>query len=74
MKALVLIEYMTFEWQDVPEPVAGSDDVMIEVKACGICGSDVHGGWSVVIMTQPKTKRRENAWQRSYSQIRFVSG
>ena len=26
---------------EVPEPVAGPDDVIIEVGACGICGSDV---------------------------------
>lgn len=27
----------------VPEPEIGPDDVLIQVKACGICGSDVHG-------------------------------
>jgi L-iditol 2-dehydrogenase len=43
MKALVLTEYKKFELQDVPTPTFGPDDVLIEVKACGICGSDVHG-------------------------------
>ncbi|HOX40484.1 MAG TPA: scyllo-inosose 3-dehydrogenase [Candidatus Brocadiia bacterium] len=28
--------------EDVPVPEPGDDEVMIEVKACGICGSDVH--------------------------------
>lgn len=28
--------------EDVPEPVAGSSDILLEVKACGICGSDLH--------------------------------
>jgi len=28
---------------DFPEPLAGDDDVLVRVKACGICGSDVHG-------------------------------
>ena len=43
MKALVLTEYNHFEIQDVPEPPVGPDDVLIQVQACGICGSDVHG-------------------------------
>ncbi len=28
--------------EDVPEPEIGDDEVLIEVKACGICGSDLH--------------------------------
>jgi L-iditol 2-dehydrogenase len=43
MKALVLVEYNRLEIQDIPEPQLGPEDVLIEVKACGICGSDVHG-------------------------------
>ena len=43
MKALVLEEYNQFVYRDVPEPVMGSNDVLIQVKAVGICGSDVHG-------------------------------
>ena len=43
MKALVLKEYNQLVYEDVPEPQIGPDDVLIEVKACGICGSDVHG-------------------------------
>ena len=43
MKALVLEEYNHFVYKDVPEPVLGTDDVMVRVRACGICGSDVHG-------------------------------
>ncbi|MBA7565495.1 D-arabitol-phosphate dehydrogenase [subsurface metagenome] len=43
MKALVLTEYNRFEYQDVPKPEMGPDDVLIKVKACGICGSDIHG-------------------------------
>jgi len=43
MKALVLTEYNHFEYQDVPEPQVGPEDVLVDVKACGICGSDVHG-------------------------------
>ena len=43
MKALVLTRYNHFEIRDVPEPEIGPEEVLVEVKACGICGSDVHG-------------------------------
>jgi L-iditol 2-dehydrogenase len=43
MKALVLKEYKQFACEDVPAPVASPAEVVVAVKACGICGSDVHG-------------------------------
>ncbi len=43
MKALVLEEYNKLVFCDVEEPIPASDEVLIRVKACGICGSDVHG-------------------------------
>ena len=43
MKALVLVEYNRFEIQDVPVPEIGPEEVLVRVRACGICGSDVHG-------------------------------
>jgi len=43
MKALVLKEYNNLVYEDMPRPEIGPDDVLIQVKACGICGSDVHG-------------------------------
>src|ERR1043166_329781 len=43
MKALVLKEYNQFAYEDVPEPKPNPGEVLIQVKACGICGSDVHG-------------------------------
>jgi L-iditol 2-dehydrogenase len=43
MKALVLADYSRFDFTDVPEPVVGPRDVLIRVRACGICGSDIHG-------------------------------
>jgi len=43
MKALVLEDYHKLEYKDVPKPRMGAEDVLIQVKACGICGSDVHG-------------------------------
>lgn len=43
MKALVLKEYRHFEIEEMPVPHIGPEDVLVRVKACGICGSDVHG-------------------------------
>ncbi len=43
MKALVLREYNRFTYEDVPVPDPGPEEVLVRVKACGICGSDVHG-------------------------------
>ncbi|MFP4367630.1 MAG: galactitol-1-phosphate 5-dehydrogenase [bacterium] len=43
MKALVLSDYMQLDYKDVPDPSVKADEVLIEVKAAGICGSDVHG-------------------------------
>lgn len=43
MKALLYTKPSFFEYTDFPEPETGADDVLIRVRACGICGSDVHG-------------------------------
>ena len=32
----------TIAVEEVPEPVPGPSDVILDVKACGICGSDLH--------------------------------
>ena len=43
MKALVLKNIIRLVYKDVPDPVIKSNEVLVRVKACGICGSDVHG-------------------------------
>lgn len=43
MRALVLEAPQTLTLRDLPEPALGPADVLIDVRACGICGSDVHG-------------------------------
>ena len=43
MKALLLTAEKQLEIQDVAAPDVADDAVLIRVKACGICGSDVHG-------------------------------
>ena len=43
MKAMLLTAYEQMEVTEVNEPEVGPDDVLIQVEACGICGSDIHG-------------------------------
>ncbi len=44
MQALVLEDLRNLHMRDVPRPELGAHDVLIQQqKACGICGSDVHG-------------------------------
>jgi L-iditol 2-dehydrogenase len=43
MKALLLSEYKQLEVVNLPIPVPGPREVLVQVAACGICGSDVHG-------------------------------
>ena len=43
MKALLLTKYKQMEVTDFDEPEVGADDVLVQVEACGICGSDIHG-------------------------------
>ena len=43
MDALLLKDYKRLEMVDMPEPEIGPEDVLVRVRACGICGSDVHG-------------------------------
>ena len=41
MKASVLHGIDDLRYEDVEIPTIGNDDVLVKVKACGICGSDV---------------------------------
>jgi len=43
MKALVLKAYRRFAVEDFAVPTVQPDEVLVRVRACGICGSDVHG-------------------------------
>ena len=43
MDALLLKQYLQLELAAMPTPEIGADDVLVRVRACGICGSDVHG-------------------------------
>ncbi|OZM79888.1 zinc-binding dehydrogenase [Pseudonocardia sp. MH-G8] len=43
MRALVLSDFWKLTVDDLPDPEPGPGDVLIEVLATGICGSDIHG-------------------------------
>jgi L-iditol 2-dehydrogenase len=43
MKALLLDAYRHLEIVEMPVPKAGPGEVLVQVAACGVCGSDVHG-------------------------------
>ena len=42
MKAIVYDAPRSFAYRDVETPVLAEDDVLIRVKACGLCGTDLH--------------------------------
>ncbi len=43
MKALVLTDYQKMDYRDVPDPVIAPNEVLVHIRSCGICGSDIHG-------------------------------
>lgn len=43
MKAQLLTAHSRLEYLDVPTPSPASDEVLLRIRACGICGSDIHG-------------------------------
>jgi len=42
MRAVYLEERGRFALKEVPVPRPGRDEVLVAVKACGVCGSDIH--------------------------------
>jgi (R,R)-butanediol dehydrogenase/meso-butanediol dehydrogenase/diacetyl reductase len=43
MRVAVFTDLKKIEFHERQRPKIGSDEVLLEVKSCGICGSDVHG-------------------------------
>ena len=43
MRALLLSEYKRLSVVDMPIPAIADDEALVRVKACGVCGSDIHG-------------------------------
>jgi D-arabinitol dehydrogenase (NADP+) len=42
MKAIVYDAPRQFKYKEVPEPEIQSDDVLVRIDACGLCGTDLH--------------------------------
>jgi D-arabinitol dehydrogenase (NADP+) len=42
MKAIVYDAPRQFQYKEVPEPKIESDDVLVRIDACGLCGTDLH--------------------------------
>lgn len=64
MKASVLVAVGRVETREVPKPEAGPGEVLLEVAACGVCGSDLHiftgeGNWNLDEEGRPIPLSRE---------------
>ncbi len=42
MKAVIYHEPLKITTEDVPVPKIGDEDILVRVRACGVCGSDLH--------------------------------
>jgi 2-desacetyl-2-hydroxyethyl bacteriochlorophyllide A dehydrogenase len=42
MKAAVFHKKHDLRYEEVPKPVPADDEVLVQIKACGVCGTDVH--------------------------------
>lgn len=43
MKALLLAAPSRLDYVDFPDPQPAAGEVLLRIRACGICGSDIHG-------------------------------
>ena len=50
MKAAVLVGLRRMELQEKPKPLIQPGEVLVKVDYCGICGSDVHGYLSGIVI------------------------
>lgn len=56
MKALVFYEPEEMRLEQVPLPSPLEDEVLVKVKACGICGSDIAYYWGLSLLETPTGK------------------
>ena len=47
MKAMVFYEPLNMKFEEIDIPQIGPDEVLLKVKACGICGSDIAYYWGL---------------------------
>ena len=41
MKVAMYYEQKDIRIEDIPTPAIGDDEALVEMKACGVCGSDI---------------------------------
>lgn len=56
MKAWVFYEPEVMKFEEVPVPEVKDDEILIRVRACGICGSDVAYYWGASPLETPNGK------------------
>lgn len=59
MKAIVYTEPGKYQYRDVPDPEIGRDEVLIRVRACGLCRTDMHIHEGHFISSFPLTNGHE---------------
>ncbi len=61
MKAVQILGKGKVELRDIPVPEIGDDDILLQVKACGVCGSDLpfFSGVNDPILDRPYTMGHE---------------
>ena len=70
MRAAVLRDGRMVYRDDVPEPVPGPGQVLVGVRACGICGSDLHfaaHGAQVLEMSERGGRAARAAWTSTWA-------
>ena len=56
MRAQVFYEQEHMELREVPRPEIADDEVLVRVRACGICGSDIAYYWGLSPLETPSGK------------------
>lgn len=76
MKALVLLQNKLLSYQDVDIPAPREMDILIRIKACGICGSDIQRGFGGKAYHYPLIMGHEFAGvvETSFSGSKFKKG
>ena len=75
MRASVLRDGRMVSRDDVPEPVPGPGQVLVGVRACGICGSDLHfaaHGKQVLEMSNRVARGAAAAWRSTLDRDVFM--
>ena len=69
MRAYVLREPRDLQLEERPIPTIGTDEVLVRVRAVGVCGSDIHywhsGRIGPVIVEKPMVLGHECAFRSS---------